>query len=165
MKADEVRIERLEKRHRRESFDCGEPSLNDFLRQYARQSAERGLSQTFVAVLPGNSDVIGYYTLSSGSISSDLFRERLPRYPVPIAHLGRLAVDSSAQGQHLGSVLLIDALKRSLVVSKELGIYAVELFALTNRAKQFYLKFGFIELKDDKHHLYVPIEVVRRLTA
>jgi len=153
-------IEPLDKSHQRENFDCGEISLNDFLRKYARQNAERGLGRTFVAVLPGEKRVLGYYTLSSGSIAFDAVPEKLPRYPIPVAHLGRLAVDSSMRGQGLGELLLIDALERTVIISGEFGIYAVELFALTGRAKQFYLKYGFVSLKDDDKHLYLPVKTI-----
>jgi len=153
-------IEPLDKSHQRENFDCGEISLNDFLRKYARQNAERGLGRTFVAVLPGEKRVLGYYTLSSGSIAFDAVPEKLPRYPIPVAHLGRLAVDSSMRGQGLGELLLIDALERTVIISGEFGIYAVELFALTERAKQFYLKYGFVSLKDDDKHLYLPVKTI-----
>ncbi len=153
-------IEPLDKSHQRENFDCGEISLNDFLRKYARQNAERGLGRTFVAVLPGEKRVLGYYTLSSGSIAFDAVPEKLPRYPIPVAHLGRLAVDSSMRGQGLGELLLIDALERTVIIAGDFGIYAVELFALTERAKQFYLKYGFVSLKDDDKHLYLPVKTI-----
>lgn len=153
-------IEPLDKSHQRENFDCGEVSLNDFLRKYARQNAERGLGRTFVAVLPGEKQALGYYTLSSGSIAFDAVPEKLPRYPIPVAHLGRLAVDSSMRGQGLGELLLIDALERTVIIASEFGIYAVELFALTERAKQFYLKYGFVSLKDDDKHLYLPVKTI-----
>lgn len=157
MKLD-FRIEPLEKRHRRAMFDCGEPALNQFLQQYARQNAARGLGKTFVAVIPGDTEVLGYYTLSSGSLSFAVVPQKLPRYPIPTVHLGRLAVDLKMQGQRLGELLLIDALERTVYISKEIGIYAVELHALTSKAKQFYLEFGFVPLNDDDNHLYLPIE-------
>lgn len=154
-------IETLDKKHDKKNFDCGELSLNDFLQKYAGQNAKRGLGKTFVTVLPDDKKVCGYYNLSSGSVEFEDFHEKLPRYPIPTVHLGRLAVDNSMKGQGLGAILLIDALERTVKVADELGIYAVELYSLTENAKQFYLKFGFIELKDDKKHLYLPIATLR----
>src|SRR5205807_5246280 len=136
-------IEPLDKRHRRDDFDCGEESLNQFLKLYARQNARSDLSKTFVAVRQGKTEVLGYYTLSSGSISFDVTHEKMPRYPIPVAHLGRLAVDKRMQGQKLGELLLIDALERVVLASAGIGIYAIELYALSDSAKQFYLKYGF----------------------
>lgn len=155
-------IESLSKKHRRDNFDCGEESLNQFLQKYARQNSEKGFGRTFVAVLPDEFEVLGYYTLSSGSVSFEIIPEKLPRYPIPIVHLGRLAVDLKIRGQRLGELLLIDALQRIVLVAGELGIYAIELYALTDNAKKFYLRYGFIELKDDTKHLYLPIETLKK---
>ena len=103
-------IQHLGRQHQRESFDCGEESLNEFLQKYARQNSTKGFGRTFVAVLPGQTEVLGYYTLSSGRISFEIIPEKVPRYPIPTVHLGRLAVDLKMQGQRLGELLLIDAL-------------------------------------------------------
>lgn len=156
-------IEPLKPSHDRADFDCGEPSLDDFLKRFARQNDEKGLSRTYVAVLPGEPKIYGYYSLSSGAIRFDRVPEKLPRYPVPVIHLGRLAVDGSAKGQGLGKILLLDALKRAASVSKQLGIYAVEVYALNDAARNFYLKYGFAPLLDDERHLYLTMKAVRKL--
>jgi ribosomal protein S18 acetylase RimI-like enzyme len=82
---------------------------------------------------------------------------------VPVAHLGRLAVDRSAQGQGLGEHLLLDALWRIGRVERELGIHAVEVVAIDERARRFYVKYGFTELRDDPHHLFMAMKTVRKL--
>jgi len=156
-------IEALNKTHDRANFDCEEADLNDFLKHYARQNDSKGLGKTFVAVFPEERQIRGYYTISSGSISFEVFPENLPRYPIPIVHLGRLAVNKTAQGTGLGGLLLFDALRRSIKLADQLGIYAIEVRALTEKAKQFYLKFGFTGLKDDELHLYLPIKTIRKL--
>lgn len=156
-------IEPLNKKHDRSAFDCGEDSLNEFLKKFARQNAEKDLGKTFVAVLPGESKICGFYTLSTGSVSFEIVPAKLPRYPIPTAHLGRLAVDNSMKGQGLGELLLIDALRRTAQAAREIAIYAIEVFALNDSAKQFYLKYGFAELADDQHHLYLPMETIRKL--
>ena len=96
-------IEPLTGDHDRSLFDCGEESLNVFLKQFARQNDARGLGRTYVAGLPDETRILGYYTLSSGSIAVEQMPEKLPRYPVPVAHLGRLAVDLEARRDGLGS--------------------------------------------------------------
>lgn len=156
-------IEPLGKRHRRDNFDCGEESLNVFLRRYARQNNERGLGKTFVAVRADDADVFGYYTLSSGSIAVDVVPENLPRYPVPTAHLGRLGVDLKARGQGLGGFLLMDAFRRVCLAAEALGIYAIDVVAKDISARKFYLKYGFIKLKDEEDHLYLPLTTVKKL--
>lgn len=160
-------IEPLEKRHDRNAFDCGEESLNDFLKRFARQNEDKRLSRTFVAVPPGDVSVYGYYSLSVSHISFEHLpeevRRKLPRYPVPVSHLGRLAVDRKAKGHGLGEFLLMDAFRRTILAAKELGIFAVEVVALSDPARQFYLKYGFRELTDDRYHLYLPIKTIEAL--
>ncbi len=156
-------IEPLTANHNREAFDCGEESLNDFLKRFARQNDEKGLGRTFVAVKSGEPTIYGYYTIASGALRFDSIPEKLPRYPVPVVHLGRLAVDKAAKGQKLGKALLADALTRAVNIADQLGIYAVEVFALNEAAREFYLKFGFTELLDDRQHLYLTVKKIRKI--
>ncbi len=157
-------VEPLRRDHQRENFDCGESSLNEFLFFYARQNNERGLGKTFVAVEDLQPlEIAGYYILSSGSVSFENIPEKLPRYPVPVIHLGRLAIDLKAQGKGIGKLLFYDALQRSLIVADQIGIYAVEAYALNETARQFYLKYGFQELLDDPFHLYLSVKSIRKL--
>jgi len=158
-------IERLSSAHDRSLFDCGEPSLNTYLRQYALQNDKKGLGRTFVALEPGNPRIYGYYTLSTGAVTFDKVPQNLPRYPVPVAHLGRLAVDLSLRGTgaRLGETLLLDALRRAVGISEQIGLYAVEVWALNASARDFYLKYGFAALLDDENHLYLPMKSVRKL--
>jgi GNAT superfamily N-acetyltransferase len=149
--------------HDREAFDSGEPKPDEFSRRYARQNEAKGLSRTYVAVHPGESRVLGFYAVSSGAITFENVPERLPKYPIPVAHLGRLAVDRSVRGQGLGEFLLVDALRRVTLVAEQLGIYAVEVWAKNELARNFYLKYGFTLLVDDQFHLYLPMQVIRRL--
>jgi predicted GNAT family N-acyltransferase len=78
--------------------------------------------------------------------------------------IGRIAVDQSVQGQGLGAFLLVDALRRSLQISEQVGIRAVEVDALDDSAKRFYLKFGFRSLLDDPRHLFLPMHEIRKLS-
>lgn len=160
-------IEPLSDRHDREAFDCGEPALNEFLRRYARQNQARGVSRTFVAVREGEHEVLGFYSLAAGAVAfetiPETLRRRLPRYPVPVAHLGRLATCRSVQGQGLGEVLLFDALARTLRVAAEIGVVAIDVWAKTDRARAYYQRYGFQPLSDDDLHLYLPLETVRKV--
>jgi len=161
------RIEMLGRKHDRSDFDCGREGLNTFLTRRATQNARKDISRTYVC-LPANSNVVaGYYTLSSGSVSFETLPtdigERLPRYPVPIAQLGRLAVDARFQGRGLGGILLVDALKRIEVLVDQTGICAVTVHALDDKAIGFYQAFGFRSLKDNLHHLFLPLATIRKL--
>ncbi|HMF56839.1 MAG TPA: GNAT family N-acetyltransferase [Pyrinomonadaceae bacterium] len=161
--SDQFEIEPLATRHDRRSFDCGEPSLNDFLQRFARQNDDKGLGRTFVAVRPGEAVVMGYYMMASGAVTFDTIPEKPPRYPIPVAHIGRLAVDLRARGLGLGELLLIDALCRTTLIAESIGIYVVEVRALNETARAFYLKYGFVALLDDPLHLYLPMKTVRQL--
>lgn len=159
-------IEPLRSDHERDGFDGGEPALNTFLARYARQNEAVGLSRTYVATPEGERRVVGYYTLSAGAVAfakvPEPLRKRLARYPIPVAHLGRLATCRSVRGRGLGGVLLVDALARSLRVADELGIVAVDVRAKTEAARAFYLKYGFVSLEDDPLHLYLPLATARQ---
>ena len=161
------RIELLGTQHDRAHFDCGEETLNVFLRAHAGQNARQDVSRTYVAVEAEAGAVAGYYTVSSGSIAvRDVpaeFRRRLPRYPLPTAHLGRLAVDRRFQGRGLGGILLVDALKRIRDAADRIGIHAVTVHALNARAKAFYESYGFLPLLDDTMHLFLPMATIRQL--
>lgn len=153
--------------HDRSAFSCGEASLDDFLKKYATQNAKTGIAKTIVAAISPGPLVIGYYSISSGSVEFDVIPDnltkRLPRYPIPIVHLGRLAVDESMQGQGLGEHLLVDAMRRIVAASEVVGIHAIEVKVLHDRAKDFYLKYGFCELKDDDMRLFILLKTVRKL--
>lgn len=160
-------IERLDKHHDRTQFDCGQPLLNRWLQQQASQFEKRDLARTYVAHRDNESAVLGYYALANHRVSFEALPEDeakgLPRIDIPVILLGRLAVDRSTQGQGLGAILLIDALRRVSHIADQVGIRAVEVDAINESARQFYLKFGFVALRDDPMHLFLSMQVVRRL--
>jgi GNAT superfamily N-acetyltransferase len=160
-------IQRLDKSHERSAFDCGKAELNDWLQRLAGQHERRDLARTFVAVREGDPRVLGCYAISNHLVRYDALPEDqakgLPTIDIPVALLGRLAVDKAAQGQGLGQHLLIDALRRAAHISRHIGIRAVEVQAIDEAARRFYLKFGFVSLLDDQRHLLLPMQVVRKL--
>ena len=161
-------VEPLSAQHDKAAFDCGVRDLNVYLQRFARQNQSSGISQHFVAVQRANCRrILGYYALSAGAVDfeevPDKLRKRLPRYPIPVAHIGRLAVDRDCAGQGLGSWLLIDALARTVRVAQQLGIHAVEVVAINHEARRFYHRYGFQSLHDDPRHLYLPISIIRKL--
>ena len=164
---DELIIEQLTRQHDRATFNCEKKILNDFLKNFARQNDEKGLGRTYVLALPNEPKIYGYYTISSGAVEFDILSEEqkraLPRFPVPVSHIGRLAVDKTAKGNRLGEFLLLDGFKKTLNAAKEIGIHAVEVQALDDEAKSFYLKYGFTELLDDPLHLYLSIKTIQKL--
>lgn len=160
-------IERLADHHGLADFDCGKQPMSDWLIKYALQNQAADISRTYVALRPGTTRAVGYYSLSSTAIRyEDLPRKRsrrLPRQPVPAALLGRLAVDRQAQGQRLGEFLLLDALARTQRTAAQIATYAVVVDVIDDQARGFYLKYGFDVLLDDPHHLFMPMSVIREL--
>ena len=160
-------IQRLSREHNREPFDCGQPMLDDWLKQQAGQFDRKDLARTFVAVRPDNVLVLGFYSLSNHRVAPDTIpaaeAKGLPRLDVPVALLGRLAVDRSMQGQGLGALLLVDALRRTQHLADQIGIRAVEVDAIDDAAQRFYLKFGFMPLLDNPRHLFMPMRAIRKL--
>ncbi len=160
-------VEPLTKAHDREKFDCGIPELDEFLRKYARQSASLNISRTYVATDPGQNQVLGYYTLRAGEIEcANLPPEeskRLPRYPIPVIQLARLAVHKKESGKGLGEFLLVDALQLGFSAGRQIGAFAVEVIAKNKAAKRFYKSYGFQNLVDDEFHLYLSMKTLKKL--
>ena len=161
------RIEVLGSEHERDHFSCGIPDLDSYLRERAAQDAKRHIAATFV-LLEASSVVLGYYTLSQQVISlEDIPIEtarRLPRYPLlPATLIGRLAVDGPRQGEGLGELLLMDALLRSWEAAQTVASYALRVDAADERARQFYLRYDFIPLPNERLKLLLPMAVLDRL--
>ena len=129
--------------HDRDSFDCGIDELNNFLKLHANQNQQKNISKSYVAVPQDNINhpktIAGYYTLSSGHITlsqlSETIQRSLPKHPVPIARIGRLAVHKTHHRQGVGGYLLHNALTNILNISQKIGIYAVVVDAKNNIAK------------------------------
>lgn len=158
-------IKKLTRIQNRVAFDCGEESLNDFLRTKARKWTEKGLGVTRVA-LPSQDDhtIIGYYTLAASSLSCDAFpiQQSGPRQ-IPVILLGRLAVDIRYQKQGVGEHLLIHALKRAERFSHVIGVTGVVVDALSDQSEQFYQRYGFINLTDKVRHLFISMKMISKL--
>src|SRR5262245_33479151 len=157
-------IERLARAHDRSEFSCGKPALDTFIRTLVSQYEKRRLGRTWVATETGQARVAGYYTIAAGAFDitslPEAVRKKLPKHPVPTIHIGRLAVDVAYRGQRLGERLLFHALHTSLDLSEKLGAFAVDLIAIDDDARNFYLKYGFLEVLDDRMHLYLPMQTI-----
>ena len=131
--------------HQLNTFNCGETSLDEWLKRRALLNQSNGASRTFV-VVDESQLVMGYYALAAGAVhhqdATRSIRQNMPD-PIPVMVLARLAVDIRTQSMQLGAGLLRDAVDRSLAVAKNTGVRALLVHALHERAKQFYLYFGF----------------------
>ena len=162
---EELRIEPITKAHNRKAFTCKKPALAEYLLHHARQNDEKNIAKSFVAVDDKNT-VLGYYSLSTSSIEYKEFPKEysrgLPQYPIPAVLIGKLAVDESTEGHGLGSRLLIDAFQRILIASEEVAVKVVLVEAIDEKAKGYYLHFGFIELPGHDLKLFLPIETIQQ---
>lgn len=149
----------LTKDHDRSAFDCGVPALNDYLKKYALQNQTKHAARTYVATR-GNR-IVGYYSLAYGSVSLEEapqnVKSGLPRHPIPVILLARLAVDSTEQGHGLGAALLKDALLRTIQAAEIAGLRAMLVHAKDDAAKSFYEKFGFEPSPIDAYHLFLRV--------
>jgi GNAT superfamily N-acetyltransferase len=146
------------------SFQCGSEHLDDYIRRYASQDVRRNISRVFVAT-PENAPrhLAGFFTLGAGSVSCTSlpasFSRKLPRYPVPVALVGRLAVDKTFQGKGLGSILLADACQKVLQASSVLAMAGIIVDAKDDGAISFYAHFGFIQLQGQANRMLLPASV------
>jgi len=131
--------------HRLDGLTSGTASLDDWLKRRARANQISGASRTYVVVEAGR--VVGYYCLASGALALNDAPGGLKRNmpdPIPMAILGRLAVDQTWQGRGLGVALLRDAVERTQAASAILGIRGLLVHALSEEAKAFYEYHGFV---------------------
>ena len=154
-----VCIELLESRHHRARFDCGDPRLNDFIIRLAGQQQRRGLSKTYVALANDGPEVLGFVTLSVGQVAAQVMPPdlKLPRYPIPVLRIARLAVALQEQGKGIGQDLLAFSLRLALAFSAKVGLFAVVVDAKHDTAAAFYRRLGFQATLDDPLCLFLPL--------
>lgn len=161
-------IELLDKKHKCGQFDCGKELLNSYLKVQAGQDVKRKLSACFVFADKETQSIKGYYTLANNSIPLSCFPEQIKRKlpqsycSIPTTLLGRLAVDSDFKGKGLGKILLIDALKRSYELSKEIGSFAVVVDSIDREAELFYERYDLIKLPDSEK-MFIAINTLKQL--
>jgi GNAT superfamily N-acetyltransferase len=164
--SQDLQIVVLSDAHDRGAFTCGVESLDRYLKTQAGQDVRRKANAVFVLsdlVEPGR--VLGYYTLCAMAIAQgnvpEAAKRHVPRYPLVSSTLiGRLAVASDRQGQHLGSLLLADALQRAFESADTVGSSVVIVDALDEGAAGFYVAHGFVRLPDSLR-LVLPMRLAR----
>ncbi len=155
--------EPLTREHDCLAFDCGSEPLNEYLRRFAWINQQAGAARTYVA--SRGRRVVGYYTLSFGSVEHERAAERvrkgLARHPIPVMLLARLAVDRTEQGSGIGRGLLKDALARTLQAADIAGLRAIIVHAKDASAREFYERFGFERSPLDEFHLMLLLKDLR----
>jgi ribosomal protein S18 acetylase RimI-like enzyme len=153
-------IEALTPAHDRTGFASGVEPLDRYFREQVSQDVRRRVTACYVAVDNATRRIVGYYTLAAGSIPlaevPEPLAKRLPRYQaVPVARLGRLAVQSDSRGQQLGAALLWDALLRAS--RSEVAVFALVVDAKDVQAAAFYLHHGFVAFGSLPHQFVLPL--------
>ena len=156
-----MRIEKLEKGHKKTRFDCGNDVLNSFLKRYAYQNQQRyPVGVTYVAV--NDTEVIGYVTLSASSIRKTALDAKKPYEEIPMMRIARLAVDKHFQGHGIGSKLLRFAFDKAKELKERFGCTGVVVDA-KEQAVPFYERYGFIKVNTFEKGLTVPMYLSMRV--
>jgi predicted GNAT family N-acyltransferase len=154
------RIEVLGTGHNREAFSCGVDTLDRYFLERVTQDVRRRATACYVALETDTDQVAGYYTLAAGGIPltdmpEDIIK-RLPRYPsVPVAKLGRFAIDVDFQERRLGGALLWDAVMRAS--RSEVAVFALVVDAKDNLVEAFYQHHGFTSFGSIPRQLILPL--------
>ena len=165
------KIELLTKSHDREGFDCGSDPLNLFLKQTARQHAERGISRTFVLVDEGASTpkpIVGFFSLNLCQIKSEsLSAEEAKKLPRDVSGIrfGRLAVAKAYQRQSIGKTLLVAAMGKFMEIFNTAGGIGLFVDAKDQEAKRYYEQFGFVPLPSNELELFLPVKTIQEALA
>jgi GNAT superfamily N-acetyltransferase len=163
-----LRVERLDDRHDRTTFDSGVEPLDRYFRTQAGQDLRKRVSSCFVLTDAGEAAPLGFYTLAATSVTlGDLpapLVKRLPRYPVlPAVLMGRLAVDARHRGRGLGELLLFDAFGRAL--KSEIAAFAFVVDPKDQTAAAFYARYRFLPLTSTPHRMFLPMSEIALLFA
>jgi ribosomal protein S18 acetylase RimI-like enzyme len=165
------KIELLSKSHDRDGFDCGSEPLNLFLKQTARQHADRGISRTFVLVDEGAAapkPILGFFSLNICQIRSESLApgeaKKLPR-DVSAVRLGRLAIAKACQRQGLGKILLIASMQKFIEIFNRAGGIGLFVDAKDQDAKRYYEQFGFVSLPSNELELFLPVRTIHDALA
>ncbi len=155
--------------HDRAAFSCGHASLDHYIREQASQDVKRGLAAVFVIVAKdAPRTILSYYTLSSrelriGQLPAEIAKKAGRYGYVGVTLLGRMAVDQKYKGQGLGALALMSALDKSLAATRDVASWAVFVEAIDDEAANFYRRYGFIELPEDKRKLFLPMKTIAKL--
>lgn len=171
----EVKITPLyPQQHDRESFGCGIPRLDNFLKRSARKQQAGDFTRVWVATFAGQREIVGYYALNAHRLEADSLPPALTRNApshggIPAIYLSMIAVDLRHQGKGLGKILLADALKRAVSAAGQIGLKAVVLDVIedggpkvTGKRIKFYIASGFVPLPDRPLRMIISVETIRR---
>ncbi len=167
-----MEIRALRRSDDRSTFQSGDEALDRFFHRYAAQNQFRHhLGVTYVAIEAGR--ILGFTTVAPRHIEVENLPERtrkkLPRYPVPVLGLARLAIDKSAQAMGIGRNLLRFVNLLAAKLADEVGCAGVVVDAKPG-AMEFYAQYGFIpfealegqsDARPRPTTMWLPIEAIK----
>lgn len=158
----------LKKRHNRDAFVCGKPAMDKYLQTRSSQDVKRDMTVVFVLEGEHDTDIAGFYTLSSLSIDAGDLTEGaakgLPKErPIGCTLLGQFGVHEKWQGQGVANWLLGYVLKDVLAASKRISSFALVLDAIDDDARSYWLHCGFIPFPETPNRLFLPMKIIRQL--
>jgi len=143
-----------------ESFECGERTLDLWLKTKALANEVNGGSRTFVSFSTETGELAGYFSLASHAVEHDDLRAKLRRNmpaPLPVILLGRLAVSKHYQRHGLGESLLYEAVRIAKIAAESIGVAALVVHPISEEAAAFYRKHGFSLAKTKKNMLFLGL--------
>lgn len=165
------RFEPLGKHHNRAAFSCSHPALTVYLQQLALQHAKRKIAASTVLLVPDDSTIVAYHTLSATRLDlgelPEGIRKRFPNYSegVPATLIGRLAVNRAFEHKGYGRATLMNALLRAYEAAATIGSAFVIVRAIDDGAADFYRKYEFAPLPDQPRKLYLPMKTIEQLVT
>jgi len=160
-------ISPLDRRHNRGAFSCGKDPLDTYLQRQASQDMKRGLAAVFILEGESDTDIAGFYTLSSFSIDAgdltELAAKGLPQErPVPCTLLGQFAVHEKWQGHGVGAWLLGYVLQEVMAHAEGVGSFALVVDAVDKGAHDYWLHCGFLPFPNSPNRLFLPMKTLRK---
>lgn len=156
-------IQPLRKEDDRSSFNCGEPTLDDWFHQFAWENHVAGNAHVYVAHY--DKSIVGYYTINSFSTLRESAIARAAKAgpaEIPGLLIGRLAVDQSEQNKGIGAALLKHAMLVAIQASETIGVRVLIVNAIDKRASKFYQRYGFESSPTDSQHLMILIKDIKK---
>ncbi|MFQ2204742.1 MULTISPECIES: GNAT family N-acetyltransferase [Aeromonas] len=165
-----MNVERLDKQvHDRSNFDCGVEALNNYLKATSGQHDQKDLARTFVLTSPQNpSQIKGFYSLALCTVELDDLPDSIAKkYPTSLhcALIARLAISSQLKRQGLGSILMIDAVRKAIASSETMPVPMIIVDAKNDIAKSMYTGLGFTPFPKMSNRLYMTMAMAKAMIA
>jgi uncharacterized protein (DUF1778 family) len=159
---------RFKKKHDVSQFDCGNESLNVWLKKSGLESDTS--RSTFTHVLAEKNKVIAYYSFTVGSVEPEDGQAKAGkgdgRGAIPILLLNRIAIDKRYHGQGLSAMLTRHALWRAYLLSKEsVPLRCLVVVAANKAAESFYSGLDFQPWPVDPWRMWLLIKDLKHTLA